>query len=136
VHDVPRHRSRGGSGIRSPTVSVRVCAVHSAVVPKPGADWKQPWKQRGQEIDPRGFAGDWHNAQVSAPAQGSLPQPARAVDGALRRVEEIVHSLRQKLLARQLAQTAPSDHWVFTASDEPGLTAEELRQHASEVRHD
>lgn len=71
---------------------------------------------------------------MAAPAHSELHGSARLVDRALRVVEESTHSLRQRLLARKLGQTVPSDHWTATASDEPGLTAEDLRRHAAELR--
>ena len=71
---------------------------------------------------------------MAAPAHSELRGSARLLDRALRVVEESTHSLRQRLLARKLGQTAPSDHWTATASDEPGLTADDLRRHAAELR--
>jgi len=71
---------------------------------------------------------------MAAPAHSELHGSARLVDRALRAVEESTHSLRQRLLARKLGHTLPSEHWTATASDEPGLTAEDLRRHAAEVR--
>jgi hypothetical protein len=71
---------------------------------------------------------------MAAPAHSELHGSARLVDRALRAVEESTHSLRQRLLARKLGQTVPSDHWTATASDEPGLAAEDLRRQAAELR--
>ena len=71
---------------------------------------------------------------MAAPAHSELHGSARLLARALRGVEESTHSLRQRLLARTLGQTVPSDHWTATASDEPGLTAEDLRRHAAELR--
>ena len=71
---------------------------------------------------------------MAAPAHSELHGSARLVDRALRAVEESTHSLRQRLLARKLGHTLPREHWTATASDEPGLSAEDLRGHAAEVR--
>lgn len=71
---------------------------------------------------------------MAAPAHSELRGPARVVDRALRVVEEKTHALRQKLLARKLGRVLASEHWVPGASDDPGLSAEDLRRHASEVR--
>lgn len=71
---------------------------------------------------------------MAAPAHDELQGSARLVDRTLRLVEDATHALRQRLLARQLARTSPADHWTPAAHDEEGLTADDLRRHASEVR--
>jgi len=71
---------------------------------------------------------------VAARAHSALRGTARVVGRALRVVEEMMHALRQKLLARKLGGLLPPEHWVQVASDEPGLRAEDLRRHAIEVR--
>ena len=71
---------------------------------------------------------------MAAPAHSELRGSARVVDRALRVVEEATHALRQKLLARKLSHILPPEHWTPAASDERGLSAEDLRRHANEVR--
>jgi hypothetical protein len=71
---------------------------------------------------------------MALPVHGERRGSARAVDRALRVVEDGARSLRQKLLARELGRSALPDHWVPTASAEQGLSADDLRQHAAEVR--
>lgn len=63
-----------------------------------------------------------------------LAGSARALDRALRIVEDGAHSLRQKLLARRLARTRSADEWTPNASDEVGLSAEELRRRSDAIR--
>jgi hypothetical protein len=63
-----------------------------------------------------------------------LHGPAKVVERALRIVEDNAHALRQKLLARQLGRTVPSDHWQPAAQHEHGLSADDLRRHAAEAR--
>jgi hypothetical protein len=48
--------------------------------------------------------------------------------------EDASHSLRQKLLARRLGRRSPADQWELAASHEHGLSADDLRRRASEVR--
>jgi len=79
-------------------------------------------------------SGDWHTWEVAAPAHGELRGSARVVDRALRVVEDGTRALRQRLLARELGRVLPRDHWTPTARDEAGLSADDLRRHAAEVR--
>jgi hypothetical protein len=73
---------------------------------------------------------------MAAPVHSELSDSARLIDRALRTVEESIHSLRQRLLARSLGRTLPDAHWLPTAAGEPGLTAEDLRHHAARARQD
>lgn len=71
---------------------------------------------------------------MAAPSHGGLRGPARVVDRGLRVIEDRTRALRQRLLARQLGRTLPRDHWTPTARNEAGMTPDDLRRHAAEVR--
>lgn len=58
----------------------------------------------------------------------------RHLDRVLRAVEDGIHSLRQKLLARQLADTLPTEEWTPGNADETGLSAHDLRRRAAQAR--
>ena len=77
----------------------------------------------------------WQTWDMTAPSHREMKGSARLVDRALRVVEDATHSLRQRLLARELGHSLPLEHWTPTATDEPGLSAGDLRRHAAEVRH-
>jgi hypothetical protein len=71
---------------------------------------------------------------MAASAPNDRHGSARFVDRALRTIEDATHALRQRLLARELGRTLPREHWTATATDEDGLTAEDLRRHAAASR--
>lgn len=71
---------------------------------------------------------------VATTVEPELAGSARAIDRALRLLENGTHALRQKLLARRLAPTLPREEWTPTKTDEPGLTADDLRQRSSKIR--
>ncbi len=71
---------------------------------------------------------------VAVPVDQELAGSARAIDRALRLVEDGARSLRQKLLARRLAHTLPRGEWTPTATEEAGLSADDLRRRAAEIR--
>lgn len=78
----------------------------------------------------------WQAYEMAAAAHGEIRDSARLLDRALQVVEDMTHSLRQKLLARELSRSLPPEHWTPLASNESGLSADDLRRRASEVRHD
>lgn len=94
-----------------------------STAPKCHAVWSVP------PIDDR-----WQTGLVAVPVDHELAGSARAIDRALRLVEDGARSLRQKLLARRLAHTLPSDEWTPAATEEAGLSADDLRRRAAEIR--
>jgi hypothetical protein len=71
---------------------------------------------------------------MAAPVDHRLAGTALVVDRALRTIETGAHRLRQRLLSRRLARSLSPDEWTPTASDEVGLTAEDLRRRSEEIR--
>jgi hypothetical protein len=69
-----------------------------------------------------------------APARTELHGSALVIDRALRTIEVATHSLRQRLLARELGRTLSPEHWKTSANDELGLAADDLRRHAEVAR--
>lgn len=71
---------------------------------------------------------------MAGAVRDELEGTTRHLDRALRAIEDGIHSLRQKLLARQLADTLSDEEWTPSHTSETGLSAEDLRRRATEIR--